>query len=516
MLCLTLKMARQPTHTKTQGMQPVKLIFPHQLFQGNPLFSIEGPSYLIEEFLFFKQYNFHKQKIAFHRATMKYYEKYLLEKGFSVTYVEASEPHADIRLLMNHLQSIGVESVVMVDPVDDWLLRRIKTGCEKFGMELSVLESPLFLNKRQELAHFFKPSKKKFFQTEFYKQERLNRNVLLNESGEPAGGQWTFDGENRKKYPKGKAVVKVEFPPIDNFTQEARSYTLQHFSDNIGSLSDAITYPIGYEASEQWLQQFLEYRMAEFGDYEDAIVFKETLLNHSLLTPMLNVGMLTPAQILNRTLEYSLVNDISINSLEGFVRQIIGWREFIRGVYCAKGGEERTKNFWGFTRKIPASFYDGTTGIIPVDVTIKKLLKTGYCHHIERLMVLGNFMLLCEFDPDEVYRWFMELFIDAYDWVMVPNVYGMSQFADGGLMSTKPYISGSNYLMKMSDYPKGDWQETWDGLFWRFLDNQRVFFLKNPRLSMLVKTFDKWDETKKVTIHQKANDYLNGLAIEMP
>jgi deoxyribodipyrimidine photolyase-related protein len=223
---------------------------------------------------------------------------------------------------------------------------------------------------------------------------------------------------------------------------------------------------------------------------------------------MLNIGMLTPQQIIEHTLQYNTTHHVPINSLEGFVRQIIGWREFIRGVYISKGREERTKNYWGFTRKIPASFYDGTTGIFPIDETIRKVLETGYCHHIERLMVLGNFMLLCEFDPDEVYRWFMELFIDAYDWVMVPNVYGMSQFADGGLMATKPYISGSNYLMKMSDYPKGDWQQTWDALFWRFMDVHRDFFLQNPRLGMLVRTFDKWSLEKQQEVLQRANAYL--------
>jgi deoxyribodipyrimidine photolyase-related protein len=180
----------------------------------------------------------------------------------------------------------------------------------------------------------------------------------------------------------------------------------------------------------------------------------------------------------------------------------------MRGVYVTKGSEERVRNFWGFSRKIPKSFYDGTTGIFPVDETIKKVLETGYCHHIERLMVLGNFMLLCEFDPDEVYRWFMELFIDAYDWVMVPNVYGMSQFADGGLMATKPYISGSNYLMKMSDYKKGEWQHVWDGLFWRFMHIHRDFFLQNPRLGMLVNTFDKMPHEKQKSHLKNAEEFL--------
>jgi deoxyribodipyrimidine photolyase-related protein len=187
----------------------------------------------------------------------------------------------------------------------------------------------------------------------------------------------------------------------------------------------------------------------------------------------------------------------------------MGWREFIRGMYECKGVESRTTNFWGFDRKIPASFYDGTTGILPVDETIKMVSETGYCHHIERLMVLGNFMVLCEFDPDEVYRWFMELFIDSYDWVMVPNVYGMSQFSDGGLFATKPYISGSNYIMKMSNYPKGDWNVVWDGLFWRFINVNREFFSKNPRLNMMVRTYDKLNPDRKQQLNQRAESFLH-------
>jgi len=227
--------------------------------------------------------------------------------------------------------------------------------------------------------------------------------------------------------------------------------------------------------------------------------------------PLLNTGLITPQYIIKHTLSFTDIHDIPINSTEGFIRQIIGWREFVRAVYQIKGTEERTRNFWGFTRKIPESFWKGTTGIEPLDITIKKVLETGYCHHIERLMVLGNFMLLCEFDPDEVYRWFMALFIDAYDWVMVPNIYGMSQFADVGLMSTKPYISGSNYLIKMSDFKKGNWQETWDALFWRFMQVHRDFFLQNPRLGMLVRSFDNMPEDKQRALLMKADKYLSQL-----
>ena len=227
---------------------------------------------------------------------------------------------------------------------------------------------------------------------------------------------------------------------------------------------------------------------------------------------MLNIGLLNPQQIIDKAIQAAIDNEIPLNSLEGFIRQIIGWREFIRIVYEREGTRQRTTNYWRFTRKIPDSFWNGTTGIHPVDTVIKRLLKTGYCHHIERLMVLGNFMLLCEFDPDEVYRWFMEMFIDSYDWVMVPNVYGMTQFADGGLMTTKPYISGSNYLMKMGDWDKGEWTQIWDGLFWRFMHVHRDFFLTNPRLGMLVKTFDKMPEVKRRTHLKNAEEFLKSLS----
>jgi deoxyribodipyrimidine photolyase-related protein len=189
----------------------------------------------------------------------------------------------------------------------------------------------------------------------------------------------------------------------------------------------------------------------------------------------------------------------------------MGWREFVQLTYQKIGSVQRTKNFWNFKHKMPKSFYDGTTGIPPIDITIQKLLKTGYNHHIERLMVVGNFMLLCEIHPDEVYKWFMEMYIDAYDWVMVPNVYGMSQFSDGGMITSKPYIAGSNYLMKMGDFPKGEWQAIWDGLFWRFLSTYRNIFSKNPRWAMLLKTWDKMEDSKKKNHLHHAESFLTVL-----
>ena len=491
-------------------MSKTGIIFPHQLVEQSTLVSTCDTIYLVEEWLFFKQFNFHKQKIAFHRASMKFYENYLQSKKIKVIYIDSTNELANIKNLIPYLKKSGVDAFDYIDTTDYWLEQRIIKACSNSSIKATKNRSLLFLNSSEEITTFFS-DRKRMFQTDFYKYQRQSRNILLEQNQKPLGGKWTYDDENRLKYPKGKIPPKVDFLKPNLFYKEAISYTNKNFADNYGLLATEFIYPTTFTESKTWLQDFFATRFFEFGAYEDAIVSKENILHHSVLTPMLNVGLLTPQYIIDEALQFASNNEIPINSLEGFIRQIIGWREFIRAVYELKGKEERTKNYWGFTRKIPPSFWNGTTGIEPIDDTIKKVLETGYCHHIERLMVLGNFMLLCEFDPNEVYRWFMELFIDAYDWVMVPNVYGMSQFADGGLMATKPYISGSNYLMKMSDYKKGEWQTIWDGLFWRFMDTHRTFFLQNPRLGMLVRTFDKMQLSKQQVHLANAEKFINAL-----
>ncbi len=498
------------SHGEIKKMNVIAIVFPHQLFEEHPALLNTRPVYLIEEFLFFKQYNFHKQKLVFHRASMKAYQTYLQNKGYEVRYIEAKEKIADVRNLLPFLKKNGVSEIHYSDVTDNFLEKRIKRHASLLKIEIKKYDSPLFILNRNEVDDYFL-NKKRFFQADFYTKQRKQFKILVDEKLQPVGGKWTFDAENRLKYPKGKKPPVVQFPDLNEYWIEAIAYIEKNFHSNYGEISNSFIYPTTFTESRAWLKQFLKNRFSEFGEYEDALVKDESILHHSVLTPMLNVGLLTPQKILDQAIAFADDNKIPLNSNEGFIRQILGWREFIRGVYEAKGTQERTTNYWKFKRKIPPSFWDGTTGILPVDSTIKKVLATGYCHHIERLMVLGNFMLLCEFDPDEVYRWFMELFIDAYDWVMVPNVYGMSQFADGGLMATKPYISGSNYLMKMSDYEKGDWQPIWDGLFWRFMHKHRDFFLTNPRLGMLIKTFDKMPEEKQEKYIQIAHAYLKKL-----
>ena len=488
----------------------VTIIFPHQLFQNHPALQKDRVVYLLEEWLFFRQYNFHQQKLVLHRASMKFYENWLQQNGYTVNYIETSVKENDCRELVASLDKQNVDHIHIAAVADDWLLKRMQHACEENKITLHIYDSPNFLNTAKSTDDYF-GKKKTYFQTDFYIWQRRQRKILLENDGNPVCGKWTFDADNRQKFPKKEKVPELELPEENNYVAEAKQYVQTHFSGNYGKINTRCLFVVTFEDAANWLNDFLKNRFEKFGVYEDAIVSKETVLYHSVLTPMLNIGLLQPLQIIEQALAAAKKYNTPMNSVEGFIRQVMGWREFIHLVYEREGSKQRTTNYWKFKRKIPLSFWTGETGVATIDITIKKILQTGYCHHIERLMVLGNFMLLCEFDPDEVYRWFMEMFIDAYDWVMVPNVYGMTQFADGGLMTTKPYISGSNYLMKMSDYEKGDWQPLWDGLFWRFMHVHRSFFSKNPRLGMLINTFEKMSNEKKEIHLTNAEKFLKQL-----
>ena len=487
-------------------LNSINIIFPNQLFEESNLFLNKKKTYLIEEHLFFKQFNFHKQKLVFHRSSMKNYENYLLSKGIDIAYIETKNQDSDIRIF---LDKINVTEINIYHPEDNWLEKRIKKSCKKNNIKINIEENPLFLTAHDDLLPFFNPEKKKLFQTSFYKSQRKKMKILIDNDQNPVGGKWTYDDMNRHKFPKNKKTPTLDYSKLqsENY-RDSVNYVQKNFTENFGIINDIQLYPTDFKTSRIWFNDFLITRFDEFGIYEDAVLIEESIINHSVLSPLINSGLLNPKYVVKNSLEFYKKNKIPINSTEGFIRQIIGWREFIRGVYVSKGSEERTKNYWNFDRKIPKSFYEGNTGIDPIDDTIKKVEKSAYGNHIERLMILGNFMVLCEFDPDEVYKWFMEVFIDSYDWVMVPNVYGMSQFADGGLMSTKPYISSSNYIIKMSDYKKGEWSDIWDGLFWSFMDKQRDFFKKNPRMRMLISSFDKMDSLKKEKLLMDAHNFL--------
>jgi deoxyribodipyrimidine photolyase-related protein len=480
-------------------MTRAALIYPHQLFADHPALAGVSQAVVVEDPLLFRQYAFHRQKLIFHRVTMRRFADELLRRKLKVTYVEAgelSDTVADV------LVRLGIRSVQYVDPCDDWLSTRLAASLAERGIEAGVLDDPHFLTPSSVIREFTAGREHLHF-TDFYVAQRKRLGILL-EGGKPVGGKWSFDPENRKKLPKKLLPPAVSRPPEDEEVREARLHVRAHFPDALGSDAD-FAYPTDHTSAAAWLDGFIRERLGAFGDYEDAISATHDVLFHSVLTPMLNVGLLSPRQVIEAALTRR--DSVPLNSLEGFVRQVIGWREFVRLVYLTHGRHQRTRNFWGLSRPMPAAFYDGTSGIEPVDHVIRRVLRTGYCHHIERLMILGNFFLLCDVCPDAVYQWFMEVFVDSYDWVMVPNVYGMSQHADGGLMTTKPYISGSSYVLKMSDFKKGPWCAVWDALYWRFIDRHADFFAANPRMAVMVKMKDKLGD-KMEEHHRVADEFL--------
>jgi deoxyribodipyrimidine photolyase-related protein len=365
----------------------------------------------------------------------------------------------------------------------------------------------MFLCDRQQFQNYLYYHPKPFMKS-FYERERKRLNILLAKDNKPEGGQWSFDVENRKKAPKdltNKGLLKLAASP---HLKDVSSLVSKKFSDHPGSMDD-FWLPVDRAGALKYLDHFLHHHLVHFGDYQDAITARDPFLYHAVISPMMNNGLITPAEILEKVLKcYREEKDVPLSSVEGFVRQVMGWREFVRGIYQNYSDLQETTNFFNNQGKLTRDWYEGTTGIPPVDDAIKKAVKYGYCHHIERLMILSNIMLLSEIHPREVHKWFMEMFVDSADWVMGPNVYGMGQFSDGGIFATKPYISGSNYVLKMSDYKKGDWCETWDGLFWRFIGKHSEFFSKNYRMSMMVKTYEKMEPNRKQKLLKLAESFL--------
>ena len=332
-------------------------------------------------------------------------------------------------------------------------------------------------------------------------------NILMDKNDQPVGGKWSFDEENRKKIPKDTLIPSLPSFKDSIHKDDVIKVISKYFHNHPGELTN-LWFPVSRKDAKKQLDEFIKNRFLNFGIYEDAMLEGENFLFHSCISSLLNIGLLTPSYVIERSIKLADKYNVPINSLEGFIRQIIGWREFIRGIYQEEGEYQIKQNYWNHKNKLTDAWYEGETGIIPLDDAIKTTIRDGYVHHIPRLMVISNIMNLCEIHPDEIYKWFMEMYIDSSDWVMVPNVYGMATYADGGLMSTKPYTCGSNYILKMSNYKKGEWCDTLDGLYWRFTEKNRDFYESNPRLSLLTRSLDKMDPQRKKKIFGDAEKFI--------
>jgi len=482
-------------------MKNIGLIFPNQLYKNSELLKKCDEIYVIEHSLFFgeKRYvsNFHKNKLILHRASMKYFFENVIDS--QKHYFDFKEDFEEI------FKKIKNSKILVYEPKDFILKKRLLKLTKQYELDIEFFDNPGFLTPKEIYNEYFDTHK--YFMTPFYIEQRKRLNILVDKNQKPLHGKWTFDTENRLKLPKNLIIPDIKFFGSNEYVLEAKKYVQKHFSENIGE-TDNFIYPINHKEAISALHNFLNERLNDFGPYEDAMKIGSDFNFHSVLSSSLNIGLITPQEVVKITLEHAQEHKVNFASLEGFIRQIIGWREFMMIVYERDGVTERNSNYFKHQNKLPKSFYTASTGIDPVDDTIKKVNKLAYSHHIERLMIMGNFMCLCEIEPDEVYKWFMEYYIDAYDWVMVPNVYGMSQYADGGLITTKPYVSSSNYILKMSDYKKGEWSEIWDGLFWRFLHKNKDKIASNSRIGMLLKTNDYSKVKDKIKIGDK---YLENL-----
>ncbi len=447
-------------------------------------------------------FKFHKHKIIFFFAAMRAYRDELRRLGLEVHYEEYGVNKSNFENSLKALiKKSKIKSAYCFEIEDKFFETRITHLFENERMVLETWQNPMFLTSREEFRVYLKSTRRPFMKT-FYESQRRRLKILMDE-GKPVGGAWSYDAENRLALPKHKSTPDLpDFQPNEN-TSKVAELVERQFSSHPGR-SNEFWLPVDRKSAKQWLNTFLKERLADFGPYEDAIPAHSEFVFHSVLTPFLNCGLLTPTEVIKDTLSFGRKNKVPLTSLEGFIRQIIGWREFVRGIYQNFSEQQDKSNFWNHGKKLTALWYQGGTGIPPLDETIRRVLKRGYAHHIERLMVVGSLMVLLEVHPSEAHRWFMEMFIDSSDWVMGPNVYGMALFSDGGIFATKPYICGSNYLRKMGGYGKADWCDGVDGLYWQFIKKHESFFMKNPRLSMMARAGQKISEQRWSVLDQAA------------
>jgi deoxyribodipyrimidine photolyase-related protein len=487
------------------------LVLGNQLFSLDIIKSIGADSIFMAEDLGLCTYErHHKLKILMFLTAMREKRDELRAAHCDVEYLDIE--HQDFgktyeEKLVNHISVNDVTMLKIFEIEDKEFESRIKAFAEQQNLALTILPSPMFLLDREEFLAFNGKSKV-LRMANFYKEVRKKLNLLMDDNQKPLGGKWSFDEDNRKKIPKGLPLPERYKPRESQYIESLKVTIESNFSDHPGQMDD-VWMPLTRADALENIDYFLKVKFENFGIYEDAILQNDTFMFHSAISPSLNMGLITPNDIIDKVLEFTAEYDVPLNSVEGFLRQIIGWREFIRGVYQHHGETQLQSNLFNFSGSLKDSWYSGDTGIPPLDDAINFSDRYGYTHHINRLMVISNLMTLCEVHPKNVYRWFMEMYVDSSEWVMTPNVFGMGTFADGGIFATKPYICGSNYILKMSDYKKGDWCNTVDGLYWRFVSRHMGVLKNNPRLSFMRKTLENMDPQRKRLIFSCAEDFTS-------
>jgi deoxyribodipyrimidine photolyase-related protein len=435
---------------------------------------------------------------------MKFYADFLMNQGYRVTYIDHLDYGKLGTFFKRDLSDESVQEVHLCEPVDFLLSKRIQKAAKDNNLKIVEYRTPAFINDTVINEEHLGKEKKHYRLGDFYKKQRVLHNILV-ENGKPKGDSWSFDHDNRKSLPKDYTAPFPNFPEENQYVKKAIAYVDELFSENPGQVHPFL-YPVTFDEAKRLMYNFFEYRFHDFGPYQDALSSTQPFLNHSMLSSSINCGLLSPKFVVHEALDYCNENTIPLSSLEGFIRQIIGWREFIRAIYERHGTQQRNLNTWNSNHQLNGELLNQ---LKPLRELHQKVEKCAYAHHIERLMVFGNFFRLAEIHPDAVYNYFMQYYIDAYDWVMVPNVYGMSLHADGGIMSTKPYISSSNYLIKMGAKKDSDWAPLWDALYWRFVYKHQEYFKSNPRTKPMTFHLNRMSQDKLEEHLRRATRFID-------
>lgn len=463
----------------------------------------------------------HKKKIAFLFSAMRHFAHELREKDVKVSYIKLDDEKntgsfsGEIERALN---AHKFDRIIATFPGEYRVLEEIKTLQDKFGIDVEIRNDDRFLATPQEFANWA-DGRKQLRMEYFYRDMRQSYRILMS-GDKPEGGKWNYDAENRKPPKEGLDISQTYMAVPDDITREVMDLVAERFSDHFGDL-EPFHFAVTRDQARTALRQFIDQRLCHFGDYQDAMIEGEAWMYHSHISFYLNCGLLTPLECV-KAVEHAYHQGLApLNAVEGFIRQIIGWREYVRGIYWLKMPDYASENFFEAKRALPEFYWTGETEMNCLRQCVTETKENAYAHHIQRLMVLGNFALLAGIDPKHVNEWFLIVYADAYEWVELPNVSGMILFADGGYLASKPYAAGGSYINKMSDYCKNCSYKVKDKngadacpfnyLYWDFLARNREKLSNNHRIGMMYKTYDRMGEDKKQAIEQDSKVFLESL-----
>jgi deoxyribodipyrimidine photolyase-related protein len=463
----------------------------------------------------------HKKKIAFIFSAMRHFAEELREAGYRVRYTkidDAANGGSFSGELQRAIEAISPKSICITEPGEWRVKEEIGRWTEDFGLAVDIRPDQRYLATHDEFAKW--ASERKTLTMEFFYRDMRRKSGLLMDGDEPAGGRWNFDADNRRPAQPDLLRPKHRTFPPDKLTKGVIQTVEKMFGSNFGKL-DGFGFAVTRAQAEELQNAFIEDFLPSFGATQDAMLQDDPRLNHSLLSFYINIGLLDPLAVCRAAERAYMEGNAPLNAVEGFIRQIIGWREYMRSVYWLAGPEYVDSNFFENTRPLPGFYWSGKTEMNCLSTVITETIDNAYAHHIQRLMITGNFALIAGIDPKAIHQWYLEVYADAYEWVELPNVVGMSQFADGGYLGTKPYAASGNYINRMSDYcascvydPKkrvGPDACPFNSLYWDFLDRNRDKLRDNRRLAQPYATWDRFDEATQFAIKRQASDFLSRL-----